>query len=137
MITTEGATYLLNVGVKGVSAYATFYVAPFKGNYTPLATDTAATFPGNAQETTAYDGTTRVAVTFGTVTAGSVDNSASKAMLTASAAETWYGAALYSNPTKGATSGVLLAVQRFPAPRAMTIGSSIELTVDLDLLQPA
>ena len=110
MITTEGFNYLLNAGVKEASQYGAWYCFPFEGNYTPTAADVAATFPGLATETTAYEGTTRKAVTFGLVAGGSVDNSAVLAEFTFTADKTIYGAAVMSTPAKGAAAGVLLAV---------------------------
>lgn len=136
MITTEGATYLAGAGVKGTTPVTQWYVFPIKGNYTPTPADVAATFPTLAQESTAYEGSTRAAITFGTVTAGAVDNSAAPTTLTATADETWYGVGVSSVPTKGALTGVLLHVQRFATPRAMTTGSNLQVLVELELEQP-
>ena len=136
MITTEGFNYLLGAGVKGNPGYADWFCFPFEGNYTPTAADVAATFPGLATETTAYGATTRVAVAFGTVAGGSVDNSAVLAEFTFTADKTIYGAAVMSTPGKGAAAGVLLAVERFAEPRVIKSGTKLQLLVDLDLIQP-
>lgn len=136
MITTEGFNYLLNAGVKGASAYSDWFCFPFEGNYTPTAADVAATLPGLATETTAYEGATRKAVTFGTVSGGSVDNAAALAEFIFTADKTIYGAAVMSTPGKGAAAGVLLAVERFAEPRMIKSGTKLQLLVDLDLIQP-
>lgn len=136
MITTEGFNYLLNTGVKGASAYSDWFCFPFEGNYTPTAADVAATLPGLATETTAYEGSTRKAVSFGTVSGGSVDNAAVLAEFTFTADKTIYGAAVMSTPGKGAAAGVLLAVERFAEPRVIKSGTKVQLLVDLDLIQP-
>lgn len=136
MITTQGTTYLLNAGIKGATQAPTWYVFPFKGDYTPSAADVASTFPSLATESTAYSGSTRLAINFGTVVDGELDNASVLAELEATAEETWYGVGVSSVSTKGATSGTLLHVQRFPAARAMTVGSKVQLLVELDLNQP-
>lgn len=137
MITTEGFNYLLNAGLKGASRYTTWYVVPFEGNYTPSAAETAALFPANATETTAYQGLTRAPVSFGAVAGGSVDNASALAELVFTADKTVYGAAVMSSSDKGSATGVLLAVERFSEPRVIKAGTKLQLLVDLDLIQPA
>lgn len=136
MITTEGFNYLLNAGIKQASQHGAWYVVPFEGNYTPTPADVAATLPTVATESTAYEGATRKEVTFGTVANGSVDNSAVLVELVFTADKTIYGAAVMSTPGKGAAAGVLIAVERFAAPRAILAGTKLQLLVDLDLIQP-
>lgn len=137
MITTEGLNYLLNTGVKQGSPVPTFYVAPYKANYTPVVGDTAAIFPSLAQESTAYSGTNRAPVIFGTVSDGQVDNASAVAELTFTQDETIYGAFVISTGAKGAAAGILLATQKFASPRAIAAGTKVQLVVNLDLTQPA
>ena len=137
MITTEGMNYLLSAGLKSGAQIGDWYVFPFKANYTPTAGDTAAVTVPLLTESTAYEGTTRAGVALGAVANGSVDNSASVVSLTATVEETWYGAALISTGTRGQAAGVLMKVEKFAAPILMTVGSRLELLVDIDLLQPA
>ena len=137
MITTEGMNYLINAGFKGGTQYSTWYVAPYKANYTPTAGDTAAATIPLLTESTAYVGASRPAVTLGTVAGGAVNNSAVVLEIESTADETWYGAMLISTNTKGQAAGVLIRVDDFPEPVVMTTGSKLQLSVNIDLLQPA
>jgi len=69
-------------------------------------------------ELTAYDEATRPAWTPGTVSAGSVSNTASKARFTASGAMTVLGLFMTSNNTKSGTTGTLYGAATSPKARA-------------------
>lgn len=129
MIPTEGITYLLNTGYKAGSQIPDWYVALFEGNYTPVAGSAAANFVANATECTTYAETTRPIWNEGAITAGALDNSASKAEFTFNAAKTVYGAALLSVSTKGASTGTMGAIARFASARAMQIDDILRVTV--------
>lgn len=138
LVVTEGRNHIWEVVIgNDTVAITTWYVAIHSGSATPLATWTAANYASNATElTTAYSESTRVAFTAGTVSAGAVDNSASKAVFTAaSASVTINGAALLSSATKGGTSGVLMSASKFAASRTLveigdtlTVGYTLTLT---------
>src|SRR3972149_5905604 len=93
LIPTEGLNYMLGTALTGVAQSSTWYVALFEGNYTPVGTVTAATFPSAATECTAYTEASRVTWTPGSISAGSVSNTASKAVFTMNATKTVYGIA--------------------------------------------
>jgi hypothetical protein len=137
LMPTEGLNHLISVGVKGGTQIGTWYIGLFEGNYTPLATDTAAAFPAAATECTAYDETTREEFVDGAAAAGAVNNSASKAEFTLNASKTLYGAFMASAPAKGATTGVLLSAARFASPKAGEAGDIIRVTGGLTLANPA
>ena len=46
----EGLNYVLGAALKGAAQITSFYVGLYEGNYTPVAGDTAATFPVSATE---------------------------------------------------------------------------------------
>lgn len=115
--TIEGLNYLLNVGMKGGTAATTFYLAPFTGNVTPTSALTAATFTATQTEATAYTSATRVEYVEGSISSGSISNSASRAEITANATVAIWGAGLLSISTKSATTGTLMAAAKFAAVR--------------------
>jgi hypothetical protein len=134
LIPTEGLNYFLDAGLLGGSQLSSWYIALFEANYTPIAGVTAATFPAAATESTAYDEANRPTWTPGAIAAGSVSNTASKAVFTMNATKTIYGIAQTSVNTKSSTSGKLVSVAKFAAAKAvvdddiLSVTSSITLT---------
>lgn len=128
LVTNEGLNYLLDVMFNGTSATNTWYIAPFEGNYTPIAGDTAATFPSSATECTAYSQSTRVAYVPAAAAAQNVTNSASPATFTFNATKTIYGASLNTVSTKSATTGKLFAAARFSSSKSVVSSDQLLLT---------
>lgn len=128
LVPTEGLNYLLGAGLTGVSQLSSWYIALFEGNYTPVAGVTAATFPAAATESTAYDEAARVAWTPGSISGGSVTNSASKAVFTINATKTIYGIAQSSASAKSATTGVLVSVAKFAAAKSVVAADVLNVT---------
>lgn len=128
LMPAEGIAHVLNTILKSGSPVATWYLGLFEGNYTPTTNDVAATFPALSTECVAYSEATRVAFVPGTVTAGAVDNSASKAEFTMTAAKTVYGGLMSSASAKASTSGSLLSLVRFASPKTLDIGSILRVT---------
>lgn len=133
LIPTEGLNYLLGAGLTGQTAYATWYIALFEGNYTPVGTVTAATFPAAATESTAYTETNRVTWSPGAISAGSVSNTASKAVFTINATKTIYGIAQSSVNTKSATTGVLVSVARFATAKSVVADDILNVTSTISM----
>jgi hypothetical protein len=113
LVTNEALNHLLGVELAGVTQVTTWYLALYTGNYTPLATDTAATLPGNATECTGYTAGTRQQFVPGSVSGQSVSNSASRASYTFNTTQTIYGAFMTSSATIGGTGGVSFAAALF------------------------
>lgn len=134
LVVTEGLNHTLATEIGNGAAVTTWYVVPFKGNYTPVAGLTAATFPAAATEATEYDEATRVQYVDGTPSGGSIDNLASKAAFTINAGITIYGVALVSVSTKSSTSGTLFSATRFGSSRpvvatdVLNVGYTVTLT---------
>jgi hypothetical protein len=124
IIVNQGLDYILGSSLTGVTQITNWYVAPFQGNYTPVATDTAATIVASATESTAYTSTTRVAWT-GVEGTQAATNSASVATFTFNAGITVYGAMLVSASAKSSTSGTLLSAAQFGTPK--TVASTDQL----------
>jgi hypothetical protein len=129
LIVTEGINYLLNVGLGGVSQaqLPTWYLAPFTGNYTPVAGETASSFTGQTTELTAYTEAARQEYVEVPSTAGSMTNTASRAAFSITSSVTIYGAGLLSEQTLSSQAGTLLSVVRFTASRALVNGDTFEL----------
>lgn len=128
LIPTEGLNYMLGTALTGVTQSTTWYIALFEGNYTPVAGVTAATFPADATECTAYTEAARVTWTPGAISAGSVSNTASKAVFTINATKTVYGIAQTSVSTKSATTGTLMSVARFSVAKSVVATDVLNVT---------
>lgn len=141
LITAEGLNYMLDVALKDGTKLASWYVAISSGNVSPVGTWTAANYTANATEitsnSTGYAETTRPAYTPGTISSGSVDNTASRAAFTVelpSGTLTVWGAAILSSNVKGGTAGKLLSATKFSASRTLydadvlNIGYTLTLT---------
>lgn len=133
LIPQQGLDHMLDVTCKGGSQVGTWYVLIYEGNYTPVSTDTAATFPGLATECTAYAEATRPTWNEGAISTGSVSNTLNKAEFTINASKTIYGCALVSVATKGSTSGILLSAVKFGTSKAYTSGDVLRVTAPVSL----
>lgn len=132
LVTTAGLNKYLDATLKtGLAAPAWFVgvvTGPGAGN-TYAAADTMAAHAGWA-ESTAYSNATRPAFTPGAIAAGSVDNSAAKAVFTINATATIAGAFMVDVSTKGGATGTLLGVGNFSGgDRAVVNGDTLNVTV--------
>lgn len=125
-VPVEGLNYLLDVGLHNGSQIATWYIALFEGNYTPTNDVTAATFAQAATECTAYQGNTRLEFRESAPVGGSMSNASDLAEFTGTTdGKVVYGAALISSQGKGATTGKLVSIARFPEPKPFNAGTKI------------
>lgn len=134
IVVDEGLSYTLGVAFDGAtSALANWYIGLFKGNYTPVNTDTGANIAANSTEsTTEYSEAGRVAWVEAGVSANAIGNAASVAVFTFTAPSTpIYGALLISDSTKGGTAGTLAAASRFSALRTMLASDKLNVTYTL------
>lgn len=128
LLPIEGINHILNVTMHQGTQVPTWYIGLFEGNYTPLSTDTAATFPGFATETQTYNEGTRQAWVEGAAVSGAMDNTGNLAQFTSNALKTVYGGFISSNPVLGATTGTLLSVVRFSSPKTFDVGTVLRVT---------
>lgn len=131
IVVNEGLNYLLNAGIAGQSQISNWYLGLFSGNYTPVATVTAATIAAASTEWTSYNEATRQAFTPVAASAQSITNAASTATFTQNASGTIYGAFLASNSAKSATTGTLLAAAQFGSPKTVSAGDLLVLSYTL------
>jgi hypothetical protein len=131
LVTTVGLNDLLDKYFKGSAYTAAFYVGLTGGTPTFAAGDTMASHGGWA-ESAAYSQATRPALTLGTASAGSIDNSASKAQFSINANATIGGAFLCTNNTKSGTTGTLYGGGAFTEGNRSVIGGdtiSVQMTL--------
>lgn len=134
LVTTEGLNYIMNAGFKSGTAVGTWYVG-LKDTGAPAANDTAANLGSQAwTEYTEYDEAVRQTLTLGTVTSGSVSNTASPASFTiGSPAPDVYGVFVVDDNTKNAQSPatVLYGVGDFGAAKVVDPNDTLNVTVTL------
>lgn len=125
--------HLLDVSLSGGTPITSWYVGLFKGNYTPLATDTGANIAANSTELTEYDEANRVSWVEAGVASKAITNAASKATFTINATVTAYGSFLASNNTKGDSTGssVLVAAAKFASSRALVDDDQLLVTYEI------
>jgi hypothetical protein len=127
IVVNQGLDHILGVEFTGVSQISTWYLAPFEGNYTPVATDTAASIVANATENTTYTASTRQ-TWVGAEASQIATNSASVATFTFNATKTIYGAFLISSGSKSSVSGILFAAAQFASPKPVVNTDQLLLT---------
>ena len=128
LVCNEGLNALLGIMFHGDTQITTWYVGIFEGNYTPVATVTAATITSASTECTAYDESTRVAYNEAAASSQSITNSANKATFTINATKTIYGAFLASASAKSATTGTLFSAARFGTSKSVVDDDQLLLT---------
>lgn len=131
LVVTAGLNDSLDKHFKGSGYTAAWYVGLTGNSPTFAAADTMASH-GGWTEVTAYDEANRQALTLGAVAAGSVDNSASKAVFTISTNSTAVGGAfIVANNTKDGSTGVLYGGAAFSANRTLNDNDTLTITVTL------
>jgi len=128
LVVNEGLDALLNIMFHGSTQITTWYIGLFEGNYTPVATVTAATIVAAATECTAYTQSTRQAYDEAAASSQSITNSASRATFTFNASKTIYGAFLVSLATKSGTTGTLFSAAKFSTSKSVESGDELLLT---------
>lgn len=128
LVTNEGLNHALSAELAGGGQVSTWYLGLFQGNYTPVATDTAATIAANSTESSLYTAGARQTWVQAGVSSQSITNSASRASFTFSSGTTIYGAFLASTSTINGTSGTLFSAARFTTAKTVTAGDQLLLT---------
>lgn len=130
-IPQDGIDFLIQTPFGDVAPIPAFYCALFRNNVLPDAGMTAADLPTVLGEFVDYSEATRPQWNRVYNAAGTQDNVASKAIFTPTAEQTVYGSVIVSNPTKGASSGLLLSVVRFSTAKPLSIGLEAKLVCGL------
>lgn len=127
LVVTVGLNKLLDATFKTGLASPAWYIG-LKGTGTPAAGDTMASH-GTWSEITPYSAANRPTYTPGTISGGSVDNSAAKAVFNINASSTIYGCFSADDDTKGGSTGILYGAGDFSASRAVQDGDTLNVTV--------
>ena len=129
LVVNQGLDSLLGVYLAGASQITNWYLGLFTGNYQPVASDTAATFPANATETPANTYTSATRIPFvPTEQNQQANNGGSPATFTFSQNATLYGAFLSSANGVGSTSGTLFSATQFASPKTVVAQDQLLLT---------
>lgn len=132
---TEGLNDILTQYFKGSSYTAGWFVGLINNaGFSALAAgDTAAQIGGSNgwAESAGYSNSTRPALTLGSASAGSIDNTASKAVFTINTTVTIYGGFVVNNSTKSGTSGKIYGEAAFSTTRSLLNGDTLTVTVSL------
>jgi hypothetical protein len=127
LVVTAGLNKLIDACFKTGLASPAWYLG-LKSTGTPLAADTMSSH-GSWTELTAYSEAARPTWTPGTVSAGSVSNSASKARFTANGSMTVLGLFMTDNATKSGTTGTLYGAGDFSeGSRTMVSSDTLDVT---------
>lgn len=129
LVVDEGLNDSLDKHLKGSTYTAAWYVGITTGTPTFAAADTMSSHAGWT-ESTVYSDSVRRTLTLGTVTAKSVDNSASKAVFNINGSGTVGGAFVVTNSTKGGSTGTLYGGGAFTGGnRSVISGDTLNVTV--------
>jgi hypothetical protein len=126
LVVDVGINDLLDKYFKGSTYTAAWWIG-LKNTGTVSAGDTLASHGGWTENTT-YTGN-RKALTLGTVSAKSVNNSANKGVFSINGTTTIYGGFICTVET--GTSGILYFASDFAAPRSLGNGDTLNVTVTL------
>ncbi len=131
-VMTAGLNDLLNKYLKG-SAYTAVWALGLKGQGSISAADVSSSHAGWSEITT-YSAGSRAQLSLGTPAAGSVDNSASVSVFTASSTATIAGAFVSNSTAKiGGTgsgdTGILYAAADFTSARVANTNDVLNITV--------
>lgn len=130
LVTTVGLNDSLTKHFKASAYTAAWFVGLTTGTPTFATADTAASHAGWV-EFVAYSETVRQTLTLGTAAAGSIDNSASKAIFTFNASGTVGGAFVITDSTKAGTTGILYGEAVLSSNRSVVTGDTLTVTVTL------
>lgn len=131
LTTNEGLDEILDKFWKGSSYTASHFVGLTDGTPTFAAGDTMASHTGWA-EVDDYDEATREALTLGTVSGQSVDNSGSVASFSINASVTVGGGFIATDDTKGGTTGILIGGGTLSSgDRSLVADDTLNVTVTI------
>lgn len=129
LVVTAGLNKVLDATFKTGLASPAWYVG-LKNTGTPLAADTMASHSSWTENAT-YSNANRPTWTPGSIAAGSVDDSASKAIFNINGTTTIFGCFLCDNNTVSGSTGTLYGVGDFGASRGVSSGDTLNVTVTL------
>ena len=130
LIPTVGKNKILDSVFNG-NAVTSWYVG-LKNDGAAANGDTMASHSG-WNELTPYSDGTRKALTLGSISGGSVSNTASKASFAINATASVGGAFVSDNDTKGGSTGTLLSAGNFAEAKSVEDGDTLNVTVTFNV----
>lgn len=129
LVVDVGLNDSLDKHLKGSAYTAAWYVGLTDGTPSFAAGDTMDGAHAGWAELTTYDEIVRQTLVLGTVAAGSVDNSLSKAVFTISGTATFGGAFVVDEDTPGGVTGILYGGGVFTQDRALIDNDVLNVTI--------
>jgi hypothetical protein len=131
----DGLNYALSVAFLSGAAISSWFVG-LKDSGSAMTADVISSHAAWSEQVK-YEGATRPALSLGAVSNQAVDNSASKAVFTASASMNVSGPFVVSDSAKSGVSGTLFSVGDFSAQRVLAAKDVLNVTVTLQAGQKA
>lgn len=125
----EGLNAMATASLKNGSGPAAFYIGLWSGAHIPDGEETADTLASLVTEVTTYNQTGRLPLLLGNVADGAVSNAASLARFDMLGTGIINGAFISTVQAKGAATGTVYSVARFPNPRLYDPSLYLELLV--------
>lgn len=133
-IPAEGLDAMVSAFFKAGSVPPALYIGLYSGGHVPSGDETAATFLTVATEVTNYEGATRKAFLPGAVASGGCSNATDLAVFSFTGTGTVNGAFISTAAAKGANTGLLMSVVRFPVARPVDDSLYLEVLAGFQLL---
>lgn len=134
LVPDQGLNLIASALFAGGAIPPNWYVGLYGGDYTPTSGVTAATLPGLASEISSYQEATRVPFVPDAITAGSALNTSNKAEFSFAASTQVFGCFITSASSKGATTGSLISVVRFPSPKQVDASTVLRVHAGFQFL---
>lgn len=129
----QGLNAITTAAFKQGAGAAAFYIGLWSGDHIPDGEETAANLLTLVTEVTDYSQTGRLLLQLGAVADGATSNAAALARFDMLGTGIINGAFVSTVQAKGATTGTLYSVVRFPNPRAYDASLYLELLVGFQL----
>ena len=133
-VPAEGLNLIASAFFASGAVPPALYIGLYSGGHVPDGTETGANLATLVTEVTDYEGATRKAFVPGAVSNGGCSNAASLATFNFTGDATVNGAFISTVAAKGATTGGLLSVVRFPIARPVDASVYVEVLSGFQLL---
>lgn len=121
-IPQAGIDFLIQAPFGDVPSIPNWYCTLYRNDVLPDANTSAADLPSVLGEFVDYSEPSRPEFVRAYNGAGTMDNSASKAVYTPTAERNVFGSVIVSNPVKGANTGLVLSAVRFSTMKTLSVG---------------
>lgn len=127
VVTTEGATAMLDIMFHGATQILTWYVGLYEGVFTPLVSHGASDIVATFDEWINYDNATRPAWDEAAASAGSITDNTVANFVSSADTQTVTGAFLVSVSAKSAITGTCFSVANFSSAKALDTNDELNV----------